>query len=74
MIESPHDLEPEIVSQTSQVLGGDKAAGIEIGQVNHIDAAGSVVLQRVKGIFWVPDHDSHPGRSLENTVTFGIGL
>ena len=74
MIKSSEDFERTVGLQFPQVLRGDERRGVDIGQVNDIDATGPALAHQGEGIIDITYENPHPGRRTKHSIPMRIGL
>src|SRR3546814_9235987 len=74
VVETAQDLEFPAGMDFSQIIGGDKGTGMDIGQVNNIDTARTSLRLKGKWIIQFPGKYLHPGGTGETPPSLRIRL
>src|SRR5690606_11363572 len=74
VVEPTQYLKAPIGKYLAQILGGQKGAGMDIGQIDDVDAPGFARGLDVQGILGIPGEYFHPGGTLKDAFPLGIGL
>ena len=69
MIETADHLKTTVFMDPTQVLGGNKRAGVDIGKVNNAQTACFPTPVKHHWVFGFPGKDFHPWRGLKNSIS-----